>query len=516
MLVEKSYVENHFKETEKLLRQISSKDVANWILEKGYFPEQNILPPSFHVSNFILKDEPYNKNVSSLTRRQLINISHPKTLLKSKIFSIQHPFNYHDIVFYIEKNWEFIINHLFHKNIKIYSYSLPIPVTKNNIPSLSNLRSGRMIYEWLQMAENDLVLDSGNYQFIARTDITNFYSSIYTHSIGWALHGREKAFRDKNFALFGNKIDRLLQYSNDARTNGISIGSILSDLIAEIILASIDKNISENLIDIDFLAVRYKDDYRFLCQSEIQAKQVLRVVCNQLSNYNLSINENKTSVQKLPDGLYRKHDREYFPHKLKEREEISFSVFEHTLLIALDIHRDNPGTSILEKFVSEIFTNSKNKKLKLKFSESLHKRNQQIKKVISLLFLVTRESEKLLCQVLSVSQQLYIDYHAEQTDLKEYLKLIITNHITLASKKGSVFEIVWLIFFSRYIKLGITNFDNLVENDKVKSNQFYKSILTSQQKIFNDTEVKLFKKPRDCQEVSLAQYLDIFNRSHLK
>ncbi len=66
-----------------------------------------------------------------------------------------------------------------------------------------------MIYEWIEMAEKDLVLDSRKYKYIVKTDITNFYSSIYTHSIGWALHGREKAFKDKEYALLGNKIDRL-------------------------------------------------------------------------------------------------------------------------------------------------------------------------------------------------------------------------------------------------------------------------------------------------------------------
>jgi uncharacterized tellurite resistance protein B-like protein len=54
------------------------------------------------------------------------------------------------------------------------------------------------------------------------------------------LHGREKAFADKEYNLTGNKVDKLIQYANDARTNGIPVGSALSDLIAEIVLTSID------------------------------------------------------------------------------------------------------------------------------------------------------------------------------------------------------------------------------------------------------------------------------------
>ncbi|MGB8764893.1 MAG: RNA-directed DNA polymerase, partial [Burkholderiales bacterium] len=262
-----------------------------------------------------------------------------------------------------------------------------------------------MIYEWIEMAEKDLIVDASNYKVIARTDITNFYASIYTHSIAWALHGRDAAFLDKKCALFGNKIDKLIQQSNDARTNGISVGSAVSDLIAEIILASIDRKISESIKNLDFVAVRFKDDYRILCQSEVDAKNILKTISIELSSYNLTLNENKTSILNLPDGLYRKHDREYFPHSLREKKNVSFKVFEHTLLIALDIHRSNPGTSILEKFISEILNNSKT--LKMDFSVSPIKKDQQIKKMISLLFLLKRESEKLLCHVLSITEQLY-------------------------------------------------------------------------------------------------------------
>jgi len=509
-----SVIEKHFRDTEELLRAIPAKDVATWLLNKGYFPERYVLPPSFHVSGFSLKEEVYNKDLSSsLARRKLINISYPKTVLTSRIYGIQHPWNYHDIVYYLKGEWDFVLDHLFHKNIKIYSYSLPISINKKQKGNLSPLRSGRMIYEWIEMAEKDLVVESRNYQYIVKTDITNFYASIYTHSIGWALHGREEAFRDKTYTLLGNKIDKLVQYSNDARTNGISIGSALSDLIAEIISAGIDRKISESLSKMSFVAVRFKDDYRILCQSEDDAREILRVISNELSENNLTLNEGKTSILCLPDGLYRKHDREYFPHSLREKETMSFKVFEHTLLIVLDIHRKYPGTSILEKFISELFNKEKN--LKIVFSKEKHEKEKQIKKVISLLFLVKRESEKVLANILSVIDQLYVDNIKTFPQLKKYLRETIEGEIARASTKGSIFEIVWLIFFSRYISLGITDFNKLVNNNSIKGNEFYKSILTSQQKIFTDTEIKLFRKPSDCKGKRLVQHLAIFDREQV-
>jgi hypothetical protein len=220
-------------------------------------------------------------------------------------------------------------------------------------------------------------------------------------------------------------------------------------------------------------------DFFVICNSEADARKILKTLGKNLSTYNLSINESKTSIQKLPDGLYRKHDREYFPHSLKNRKGITFKCFEHTLLIALDIHRKYPGTSILEKFISECFVKSKSKKqkdLKIVFSQNKQRRLREIKQVISLLFLVKRESEKLLCHVLSICERLYLEYNKDNNELKPYIKSTIENEVYRASNKGSVFEIIWLIFFSRYLGLGINKerINELVQDldADLKENQF--------------------------------------------
>src|SRR5699024_4105687 len=146
-------------------------------------------------------------------------------------------------------------------------------------------------------------------------------------------------------------------YANDARTNGIPVGSALSDLIAEIILTSIDRKVSSKLKSIDFVGSRFKDDYRILCNDEEEAKIILKVLSDELVEFNLLINEHKTKVLTLPDGLYRQHDREYHNYSLRYNKTILFKTFELTLLKTLDIHRSFPGTSILEKFFSELYDN---------------------------------------------------------------------------------------------------------------------------------------------------------------
>jgi len=510
MYVSQYLVKKHFKETEKLIRNVKNTDIAKWLLSKGYFPETNILPPTFVSKELQLKSQPYNKNLKSLTRRQLISISYPKTMLTSRVFSIQHPWNYHDIVYYLCEDWEKILDILFCQDLKIFSYSLPLPVSKDRDGELTELRAGRMIYEWIRMAESDLVQDSRFFKLIIKSDITNFYSSIYTHSIAWAIEGKEKAFKDKEFKLTGSKIDKLIQYANDAKTDGIPVGSALSDLIAEILLSYVDAKVSKSLSNLNFVAVRFKDDYRILCESEEDGKTILRQLSLELASVNLALNETKTNISALPDGLYRAHDRQYFPHSLREDKKISFKTFEHTLLIALDIHRENPGTSILEKFFSELLDNRK--RLKLIFSNQNAIKLHQIRKLFSLLFLVKRESEKILSNILSIIETIYVDNLQYNDQLKPFLKEIVIAEIKLASEKNSAFEVSWFIFFSRYLGLGIVGFKELINNKKIEENSYIKCLLTSQNHLFKETKTNLFRKPSDCKHQKLSEHLDIFKR----
>ncbi len=498
-------IEKHIRKTEKLIRAIDNATIADWLLNEGYFPEQYVLPPTFRVDSFQLADNPKNANIDDLARREVLSISYPKTLLTSREFGIQHPSNYHDIVLNLINNWDDILNILFNKKNKIYSYSFPIPINARDEGNLSPLRSGRMIYEWIAMAEKDLVAEAHRYNFIVRSDITNYYNSVYTHGIAWAIHGQEEAFADKENNLFGNKIDRLVQYANKGKTNGLPVGSALSDLISEIILSVIDLNVSKKVDKdgIDFLATRFKDDYRILCHSKEQGEKILKYLADELRQFNLAINENKTIILDLPSGLYRHHDRAYHPFSLRAIEEIDFKTFELTLLKAMDIHIEYPGTSILEKFFSELYRD--NHDLKIKFSNEPNSRRKQILKTLSILMLLKRESEKILCHVLAVIELIYIKYRKE-FDLKSPLKELVFSEIIKASQKNSVFELVWLVFYSRYIGLGITNFSEII-SEKNLDNMFLKSMVTSQQKVFNDSEITLFRKPKDCKDMTLAKRL---------
>ncbi|EMH4164295.1 RNA-directed DNA polymerase [Pluralibacter gergoviae] len=501
-------VREHYLETKDLLADIEPKEIGRWLLNNGYFPEEYVLPPCFKAEKFKLKRKPFFEDFKSINSSHLINVSYPKTSLTHRVFGIQHPKHYHDMVYWLIKDWDLVVEHLFNADTRIYTYSLPIPVTKTDAIDLSPIRSGRMIYEWIEMAERDLIADAVKYNYLVRTDITNFYASIYTHSIAWALHGKQDARKDNESELLGNKLDKLLQYSNDRKTNGISIGSALSDLIAEIILSKVDKNVSLNLPDVDFVGVRFKDDYRILCNDESDAKKILKAIADELLQYNLNVNESKTKVTKLPNGLYREHSKNYYPYSLAGRDSFSFRDFEQAALKAIDIHNAYPGTSILNKFLSEL---TKKEKLLVTFSKSKAKKFKEIKKLISLLFMIKRESEKVMSAVLSIVDIIFLEYRKTFPELKVFIKDIIVGDIKRSSENDSVFDVLWLVFFAKFRSLGIGDTGKLIDSDFIKRNDFYKCAVQGK-KIFKDEDYPLFTSPKNLKESLLITYVDLFRR----
>ncbi len=507
-----SLAEKHFRETDTLTRKVDKPSIAKWLLEEGYFAEQYVLPPCFKVKEFSQSEElffPIQKDKDGKVQfspptSELLSISFPKTALTERTFSIIDPKIYHDIVFHLIKEWDLILNHLFDEEIKIFSYSFPIPISSSNEGKLGKLRAGRMIYEFIEMAENDLVAEAHGFNFLVKTDIKNFYPSVYTHSIAWALHGKEKARKDRfSFNLLGNKLDKLFQCANDGCTNGLPIGSAASDLISEIILAGIDKKTSKILKKekVNFLGVRFKDDYYFLCESKADTERIIKVLQTQMQAYNLNLNEEKTKVRELPEGLFRLWTLEYQKHSLLYKKKISYKKFESTFLAVLRIDKEFPGTGVIDKFLRELFTKRGKLKLNLK--------KKEIFKVFSLLLLLKERRSKVFPQILAVFETIFDKYENKQEEIFEPLYFALLKLVESKFKRISEnqYDLMWLCYFLR------TQAD-LKGWPKSGYCKLLKSIKHNNQSFFNsDEKIKLYNpiKKKGANE-KLFNHLAIFNK----
>ena len=124
-----------------------------------------------------------------------------------------HPFLYVSLVDVItdKDNWTTILNRFrkFSKNKNIVCSSMPNESSKKSGDKRAN------IINWINKVEQESIKLALNYKYMAITDITNCYSSIYTHTISWALYGEEFAKEHKDDkTLLGYKIDYILRQMN--------------------------------------------------------------------------------------------------------------------------------------------------------------------------------------------------------------------------------------------------------------------------------------------------------------
>lgn len=512
-----SLPKKHNSKTRKLLKKISKKKIAKWLLEEGYYPEQYVLPPSFMVKQFDLKTDPYYQVDTTKSpprfepeKHDLVTVSFPKTQLTDRSFGVIAPKIYHDIVWYMMDEWDLIVNQLFDKDNKIYSYSFPIPVTKKSKGNLGHLRAGRMIYEFLEMAENDLVAEAYKYKYILKTDIKNFYPSIYTHSIAWALHTkkeiRKKGNRSDYAKFVGLKFDRLFQYANDGCTNGIAIGPAASDLISEIILSAVDKNCSQeiNRKGIDFLGVRFKDDYRFLCHSKEEANFIIKTLQYQMKEFNLTLNEDKSEVKELPEGLFREWTAEFQQFSLRYRKKIRYKAFEKSFRGTLKVDKSYPGTGVADRFLSEL--TSKKHNLKLSFKE------KDFMKAISLLLLLKEKRNKSFPQILAIIEKIIEQYSGKKKLIKKIKSALerLTKE-KMDNENENQYDLIWLIYFVRSLDLFTISYPKRVSSPLIKS------LKANRMEFFKSTpkDIKLYetiKKPGKNKQ--LLEHLALFKKNN--
>jgi hypothetical protein len=268
-----------------------------------------------------------------------------------------------------EENWNLIIERFkkFQENEKIKCFSIPIVVSaEENVSD-----KARSITNWWQQIEQQSLELALNYDCFLNTDITDCYSSIYTHTIEWALHGKEKSKenvqkkKNKREKFLGGEIDQTIESMQYGQTNGIPQGSYLMDFIAEIVLGYTDRILSckikcynhkEQKYKIeDYQILRYRDDYRIFATNQETLVKIAKLLTETLIDLNLKLNSQKTFIS---DNIVRdviKPDKLYW-NEAKQKEK---TLQKHLFLIhSLAEKYPNSGslTKALDKFLDRIYS----------------------------------------------------------------------------------------------------------------------------------------------------------------
>lgn len=146
------------------------------------------------------------------------------------------------------------------------------------------------------------------YQYFMKFDVQNFFPSIYTHALSWAIFGEKplaKKLRTVSSA-FGNATDVICQRINFNETNGIVVGPEFSRIMAELLMTRIDIKVQEALLEQklvlkkDYILYRYMDDFFVFTHNKEDAYVIERIVESELDKYNLKMNLAKTQLQERP------------------------------------------------------------------------------------------------------------------------------------------------------------------------------------------------------------------------
>jgi len=137
--------------------------------------------------------------------------------------------------------------------------------------------------------------DAKDFSHCVKLDASNYYERIYLHKLRQLL--QRLGVPDAVYSA----LMMLLRKFSDGVSFGIPQGLWPSDYLGNIYLLYLD----EYLVNQGIYAIRYVDDYRIFCNSDLEARSILKSCCNVLRPLGLSPQPLKTypvNVEKLnPD-----------------------------------------------------------------------------------------------------------------------------------------------------------------------------------------------------------------------
>ena len=286
----------------KLLIEVSEREAKEHLLQgssyfNGDFPSYISFEPILNSVAEVLAGRAYadfkKQNPSDFPDVNYSFLSNKDGRLSWRPLELIHPAIYVSLVNQIcePSNWSKIKRRFEEfRGGAVECCSLPVISIDEQTNRATQVRS------WWQRVEQRSIEYSLEFSHILHTDVTDCYGSLYTHTISWALHGRDFAkLHQQDRTLIGNKIDAHIRAGRYGQTNGISQGSVLMDFIAEIVLGYVDHEITAELGEPrDFRILRYRDDYRIFTNSDERGEFILKVISDQLRSVGMRLGVSKT------------------------------------------------------------------------------------------------------------------------------------------------------------------------------------------------------------------------------
>lgn len=283
------------KKYSEYLDEISESDLYEGLLGYGMFADK--LPPVFTSVPFLSYCLQNTPTFTDFEWSDYIRYSSMRNVNIPRPLGIPSPMKYYSLCKILRDNWRLLQQH-FQQQTVDHEYR----ISRIHIRKMSGRKAlFEMNYKnWHSDGnpETDLLFSHKSAsKYIVRADISTCFPSIYTHSLPWALVGKDKAKKTcKDMALWYNKIDSACAAMKNGETHGLIIGPIASNLLSEIVLTVVDKK----LYDKGYRYSRNIDDYECYTESYEQSQCFLHDLEEALSEYDLPLNHKKTFISALP------------------------------------------------------------------------------------------------------------------------------------------------------------------------------------------------------------------------
>lgn len=331
------------------MNEISADELYKGLLAYGFFPEK-ILPiftaePFFNYCENLTKSFE-NKWADYISLRVMRNVNIPR------LMGIPNPFKYQKVCAELRDNWDEICNH-FNECTADNDYRvIRIHIRKQ---SDSN-RIFKMNYKNWYLDGNpelDLLIQKNETnRYLVKADISTCFPSIYTHSIPWAIVGKQQSKKTiNNETLWYNKLDRVCSEMRNGETHGLLIGPHASNVISEIILTKIDKCLYKK----GYRYIRNIDDYDCYVSSYDAAQRFLRDLEEELREFDLPMNHKKTAIIQLPIGIEKnwKHQLSSLPKEGKSGF-IEYPQLNSFIDISIDLAKELGNFAIVNYAIKKV------------------------------------------------------------------------------------------------------------------------------------------------------------------
>lgn len=489
----------------KKVTNMNNIEAKNFFLKSNnYF--NNDLPQYFNFDNILkeIDNKLKNKNLSDYNIKEC-KIYNIKNNINYKIlhnkngnydlrtFELIHPALYIDLVNTItkEENWDTLLKriNILQGNEKIICCGMP-----GEVENYNNTNTKESILNWWNTIEQESIKLSMKYQYICCTDISNFYPSIYTHTIPWAIHGKKEAKDCKNKKnLLGNYIDKKIQHMSYGQTNGIPQGSVLMDFIAEIILSYADYKLSENLSHLEYKILRYRDDYKIFTNNTMDLKLIFKELSKTLQDLNLRLNANKTFISDdiitssiKPDKLYCIEN--YFNEK---------DTLQKKLLFIRHIGKKFPNSGSLIRLLTELY-----KREILKIKNTFNNTIQSISIVLDIMKnnprtypICSAILSKLLSLINRQEQKFVFDNIRNQFEVNpniDYLEIWLQRLTIKYDRNKKYNTTLCKKIYDNSAKIWNWDWTNINKNENLETKIFHQDILENMTPIINPEEVDAF------------------------